>query len=197
AEWVRACGCVAGRHGHDEERDDLPVHGAVEPAERDEAQVHGVEHDLDRQQDRDQVLAQEHAGAADGEEERVDHEIVTERNHASPSRRASTTAPTMATRISTEVASNAKLYCVNSTRPISRTDATVAPSARPPTGDPRLTTLASAHPSSATSSTASTTPMRAKPGRLSGWVRSQSAPSSCGALSSITTNRNSTMMAPA
>src|SRR5688572_27254614 len=55
-------------HGHDEEGDDLPVQVTGETAEGDEGQVHGVQHDLDRQQDRDQVLAQEHADRADGKE---------------------------------------------------------------------------------------------------------------------------------
>src|SRR5688500_18116739 len=36
------------RHGHDEERDDLPVDAALIAAERDERQVDGVEHDLNR-----------------------------------------------------------------------------------------------------------------------------------------------------
>src|SRR5512147_2780140 len=42
-----AHGRLGGRHGHHEERDDLAVHRAGEPAERDEAQIHRVEHDLD------------------------------------------------------------------------------------------------------------------------------------------------------
>ena len=50
-------------------------------AERHERQVHGVQHDLDRQQDRDQVAAQEHAGRADGEQHRRDDQVVAERNH--------------------------------------------------------------------------------------------------------------------
>ena len=38
-------------------------------AERDERQVDGVQHDLDREQDRDQVAAQEHARRADREQD--------------------------------------------------------------------------------------------------------------------------------
>ena len=53
-------------------------------AERDERQVHGVQHDLDRQQDRDQVAPQEHAGRADGEQDRRHDQVVAERNHGSP-----------------------------------------------------------------------------------------------------------------
>ena len=39
-------------------------------AEGHERQVHGVQHHLDREQQRDDVAAQEHAGRADGEEQR-------------------------------------------------------------------------------------------------------------------------------
>src|SRR5580765_2664578 len=41
--------------GHHEEHDDLPVGRAKRAAEGDKAQVHRVQHDLDRQQDRDDV----------------------------------------------------------------------------------------------------------------------------------------------
>src|SRR6516225_1490054 len=105
------CGC----HGHDEEDDDLAVGGAERPAKRDEAQVHRVEHDFDREQDRDQVAPDEHAGGSDRKQNRREHEVVVERHHqgcsdgpGEASRRASTTAPTIATRIKTEVTSNAK-----------------------------------------------------------------------------------------
>src|SRR5688572_18574499 len=102
-------GRFRGGDGHDEERDDLSVEVAVVAAEGDKRQVHGVQHDLDRQQDRDQVAPEEHACRADGEQRRRQNQIVTERNHCSPSRRARTTAPTIATRIRTEVASNANV----------------------------------------------------------------------------------------
>ena len=58
-----------GGDGHDEERDDLAVHGPEVAADGDERQVDRVQHDLDRQQHRDQVAAQEHAGGADREQE--------------------------------------------------------------------------------------------------------------------------------
>src|SRR4051812_29957729 len=48
--------------GHDEKHDDLSVGRAKRAAERDEGQVDGVEHDLDRQEDRDQIAPHEHAG---------------------------------------------------------------------------------------------------------------------------------------
>ena len=39
--------------GHDEEHDDLPVKAPQLPTERDEREVDGVQHDLDRQENRD------------------------------------------------------------------------------------------------------------------------------------------------
>src|SRR5687767_9061077 len=98
-----------GRHRHHEEGDDLAVDIAAKAPEGDERQVHRVQHDFNRQQDGDQVLAQEHAGRADRKENRRDDQVMTERDHDNgPSLRASTTAPTMATRIRIDVASNAK-----------------------------------------------------------------------------------------
>ena len=46
-----------------------PSTDAELPAEGDERQVHGVQHDLDRQQQRDHVAPQEHAGRADREQQ--------------------------------------------------------------------------------------------------------------------------------
>ena len=88
-----------------------PSADAERAAEGDEGQVHRVQHDLDRQQDRDQVAAHEHAGRADREQNRREHQVVVERRHQRrPARafaaRASTTAPTIATRISIDVTSN-------------------------------------------------------------------------------------------
>src|SRR5688500_9277913 len=180
------------RHRDHEERDDLAGDVAVVAPERDEAQVDGVQHDLDREQDRDHVLPQEHAGAADGEQQRRHNQVVAERDHESPSRRASTTAPTMATRIRIEVASNANPWSVKSTRPNSRTELTVAAPSRLPTGAVRPVAALSAHPSCTTSSVASTAPTRAMPGRRSGCMRSHSAASSCGAFSRLTKNQNRT-----
>src|SRR5436190_8359693 len=98
-----------GGDRHDEEHDDLAVRAAVHAAERDEREIDGVQHDLDRQQNRDQVAAHEHACRADAEQHGRQHEILLERRrrHCPPSFRASTTAPTIATRISTDVTSNA------------------------------------------------------------------------------------------
>src|SRR5581483_5815027 len=181
------------RDRHDEEHDDLPVGRPERAAERHEREVHRVQHDFDRQQDRDQVAADEHAGGADREQDRREHEVVVERRHQRhSSRRARTTAPTIAARISTEVTSNAKAYSVNSSRPIVATLDT-APFANGPDSPP----FVSAHTSSSTSAIASSPPKRMGPGRSSGCTRSSYSVSSCGAFSSMTTNRNSTMIAPA
>src|SRR5690606_22039650 len=64
-----ADGRLGGGDGHHEEGDDLPVHGALLAAEGHEGQVHRVQHDLDGEQQRDDVAAQEDAGRAEGEEQ--------------------------------------------------------------------------------------------------------------------------------
>src|SRR6266511_1198510 len=56
------------RHGHHEEHDDLPVGRSERAPERDERQVHRVQHDLDRQENRDQVAPDEHTRGADREQ---------------------------------------------------------------------------------------------------------------------------------
>ena len=60
-----------GGHRHHEERDDLSVDLAELTAEGHERQVDRVEHDFNRQQQRDQVAAQEYAGRANGERSTV------------------------------------------------------------------------------------------------------------------------------
>src|SRR4051812_19621776 len=81
----QANGRLSGGDSHYEEHDDLPVGGAEPAAEGDERQVHRVQHDLDRQQDRDHVAAQEHAGGADREQDRGEHEVVVEGRHGGSS----------------------------------------------------------------------------------------------------------------
>src|SRR5262245_24839276 len=68
-------------HGHDEERDDLPVEVAGVAAESDERQVHGVQHDLDRQEDRDQVFSQEHTSRADRKQRGRENQVMAQRDH--------------------------------------------------------------------------------------------------------------------
>src|SRR4030095_13553405 len=160
------------RHRHHEERDDLTVEIAGGTPEGDEREIHGVQHDLDRQQDRDQIAPQEHTCRADREEQRRQHEVIAQRNHRSPSRPpraapggwARITAPTMATRIRIEVASNANVWRVKSERPNSVTELTVVASAFVPTGIFRSAILARARPSCTMSSPASSVPQRVMPG---------------------------------
>src|ERR1700730_11776248 len=104
----QAHGRLGRRDGHDEEHDDLSIRGAQGPAERDECEVDRVEHDLDGQENRNEIAAHEDAGSADRKEDRRQQQVVAGGRHqrCSP-RRARTTAPTIATRMSTEVTSNA------------------------------------------------------------------------------------------
>src|SRR4051812_45280027 len=98
-----ADGGLRRRHRHHEEHDDLTIRRAQRPAEGDERQVDGIEHDLDRQEDRNQVPPHEYAGRAYGEEDGRQNQIMVERDHHAPprsrpsrgvSRLARTTAPT-------------------------------------------------------------------------------------------------------
>src|SRR4029450_4781202 len=107
---------------HTEQLDRLTLGRAEMAAGGDEGQVHRVQHDLDRQQDRDQVAAQEHADRADGEQDpREDQEMVQRHWCFLP---AITTAPTIETRIRIEVTSNANACVVNSDRPMLVTELT-------------------------------------------------------------------------
>src|SRR3954470_6368359 len=69
------------RDGHHEERDDLAVDGPQVAAHGHERDVHGVEHDLDRQQDRDQVAPQEDPRRADREQHAGQDQEVIQRRH--------------------------------------------------------------------------------------------------------------------
>src|ERR671931_381403 len=67
---------------HGEEREDLAVQIPVHPAERDEREVHRVQLELDRHEDHERVLADEHADRADREQHRrEDHEVRDRRPH--------------------------------------------------------------------------------------------------------------------
>src|SRR5262245_25241532 len=159
----QADGGLGGGHGHDEEGDDLAVDVALLPPEGDEREVDGVEHDLHRQQQRDQVAAQEHPCRADGEEQARQRQVVANRHVHSSRFRASTTAPTMATMIRMEVTSNASVYLLNSTWPSVATEGTAGRAS--PTPAPSPAVRDSAQPSSSASSIASTAPMRVAAGR--------------------------------
>src|SRR5258706_10148285 len=77
--------------------------------EGDEVQVHRVEHQLDRHQHGDHVLAGSDPEDADGEEQEAHHQVVRRRHreHGNPfyCRRPSTTAPIIATSRKTEAIS--------------------------------------------------------------------------------------------
>src|SRR5436190_21348767 len=92
-----ADGRLRGGDGEDEEDEDLAGHriGArlrVEVVrERDEVQVDGEQHQLDRHQQHDQVLAiEEDADHRQREQDRADGEVVAERDRAERHRRSPT-----------------------------------------------------------------------------------------------------------
>src|SRR5687767_12677904 len=96
---------LRGCHRHDEKGDDLAVDASEVAPHGDEREVHRVEHDLNREQHRNDVSSEKYACRADGKENPGKYQVVIERDHQC-SLRASTTAPTIATRINTDVASN-------------------------------------------------------------------------------------------
>src|SRR5262245_52859609 len=92
-------------HRHDEEDEDVPVHGAVLPREGHEREVHRVQHQLDRHEDDERAPSDQHADHADREEDRG-QDLVGDERHQANFRLARTTAPTTATSKRMEVISN-------------------------------------------------------------------------------------------
>src|SRR3990172_800701 len=115
---------LGGGDHHREEGQDLAVQVVVHPAERHEGEVHRVQLELDRHEDHERVLADEHPDRADREQHRRhDHEVGDRRPHAAASsaseaacafvtdrrcRDASTTTAIAATISRIEVTSNGK-----------------------------------------------------------------------------------------
>src|SRR5215217_3732614 len=216
---------LGGGHDHREERQDLAVQVAAQPAEGDEGEIHGVQLQLDGHEDHERVLAHEHAHRADREEHRRhDQEIGDRRAHPtgsssrsgaiaapppSPSPGASTAtssasvtgrcrcartiAAIAATMSRTDVTSNGRKYCRNSTRDnacafppaLTVVSKLPAPFVEKPTPARIATT------SSTTRPMPSATAIGRCPRRRSTRLSSRSTPSS------MMTNRNRTMMAPA
>src|SRR4051794_16503872 len=78
----QADGGLRGGHGQDEEHEDLPVRITELARERDEVDVHRQQHQLDRHQQHDDVLAvEEDAGDADAEQHRAQREQVAQGDH--------------------------------------------------------------------------------------------------------------------
>src|SRR3954451_16975650 len=145
---------LGGRDHHREEGQHLALEVAVHPPERDEREVHGVQLELDRHEDHQRALADQHPGRPDGEQHPGQNQEVPDRrphgtrsgsgsgagsgdrgaddgwpkvatpcaSAGSPSaprrlsrRPAANIAATRATISSIEVASNGKKYPLNST----------------------------------------------------------------------------------
>src|SRR5215213_9589621 len=114
---------LARGHGDGEDREDLSGQIRELIRERDQVQVHRVEHQLDRHQHGDHVLARGDPEDADGEEQAREHQIVRSRHleHESPSRRKqrkiycrrpSTTAPIIAISRKIEAISKGRRFWV-------------------------------------------------------------------------------------
>src|SRR5690606_18751776 len=143
---------LCSRHDENEQHDGLAVEVAQDAGEGDEAEAHGIEHQLDAHEHDERVAPHEQTDAADGEEQRRQHEVpgagddhqsapfsasTTSGDRASsgsmrPALRTIHTAPTTAMVSSSAVASRANTWVVNRLRPI-ETMSGVA-SARGPSG---------------------------------------------------------------
>src|SRR5262245_48715637 len=86
--------------------------------ERNEGKIHCVQHDLDRQQQRDDIPLDEKTQHSDQKQNSADDEIPTDWDHRSFF--AKTTAPNRAISISNDVTSKGKKYSVNKLVPIAR-----------------------------------------------------------------------------
>src|SRR3989442_398672 len=106
-------------HRHDEEDEHLTGHRLVVVREGDERQVDRIEHQLDAHQDDDGVASDQHADAADREQERGDEQEELD-PHQDTFRWARTTAPTMAAIRRSDAASKANRYFEKSSPPRAR-----------------------------------------------------------------------------
>src|SRR5262245_29901280 len=111
-------GGLGGRDGDDEERRQVThVHARI-AGEGEEGEVGGVEHHLDAHEDHQRVAADQDAEHAQAEEQGGQEEVVLQRDavHGLPPCQtrdlATTTAPTMATRRSSDTASNGASHWV-------------------------------------------------------------------------------------
>src|SRR5829696_8342688 len=182
------------RDRHDEDHEALPG-CAVELREGHERQVHGVEHQLDAHEDDDRVAAREHADDADGEEDRREEERLGDhgpppgsvRPGASP-RRASTTAPTIAASSNTLVSSKATRFSEKSDSATAVTAFAGTATSGPGSGSRSRSIVRSWATSTTPTAPAASRPRQAPTSLASpAWPR----------FSSITTKRNTTMIAPA
>src|SRR5208337_3760147 len=107
---------LGGGHHHHEEDENLSAKRVPVRGEGDERKVHAVQHQLDRHENRDDVALDQKPEHTTCEQDSAQHEIVRKRDHLYPSSflapratasggLASTTAPRMAIRISTDVTS--------------------------------------------------------------------------------------------
>src|SRR5260370_17553377 len=121
---------LGGGHYHDEEDEHLPAERVPVRGEGNKRKVHAVQHQLDRHENRDDVALDQEPEHAAPEQDSTQYQIVGERDHLYPSsflvprapasgRLASTTAPMMAIRISTDVTSKGSKNSWNRSRAIS------------------------------------------------------------------------------
>src|SRR5215470_10837140 len=152
--------------------------------ERNEGKIYCVQHDFDRQQQRDDIPLDEKPQHSDQKQNGADDEVPTDWDHRSFF--AKTTAPNRAISISSDVSSNGKRYSVNRLVPIAR---------GLPTSGVWSALAGSTFHNVPTIRKRKNSP-RGMPRNFN--QRKRSAPSSsAGRFSNMITNVNSTMIAPA
>src|SRR5262245_61979081 len=184
-----AHGRLARRDRDHEQREDVADHRLHLVGEGDEGEVRGVQHQLDGHEHDDDVAAHQDPDAADGEQQRRHHQEEIDA-HQSSLFLASSTAPTMAAMSSTDAASVAKTYSPN--RSVPRSLAVPNPSTKRggSTNGRPWRCRSTQNRMAANPAPNTTAPQRCRP-------RPIRSPSSALRLSSMMTNMNRTMIAPA
>src|SRR5688572_4882266 len=119
-----------GRHCDDEERQNLAALFEQVVTEGREIDVDGIEHDLQGHEHEDDVAPAEEADQTDGEEDRAEPQKRARGDHQDGVfLRATTTAPTMATRRTSDTTSKGSANSVKSAIPTAATCGTGAASA--------------------------------------------------------------------
>src|SRR5208282_994309 len=188
----------SGGHYHHEKNEDLSAERVPVRGKGDERKVHAVEHQLNRHEDGDDIALDQEPEHSTDEQDSAQHEIVRKRNHLYPSsflgprappsgRLASTSAPMMAIRISTDVTSKGSRKSRNRSRAKSWGAPHKAPIDTDCVVDDRPTSV------QATSTAPISTPgMPSTMATRLPWVRS-----SLPAFSNMMVITNNTMIAPA
>src|SRR5438132_10727956 len=186
---------LRGRNRHHERYEHLSAQRVPLSGECNKRKVHAIEHQLNRHEDTDNVPLDQKADDSAAKQDSAQHEIVGNRNHQCPfpvccvsasGFPASTTAPMIAIRINREVTSKGSRKSWHSNHPMIVGDRRSAPSATSSVPERWMHVHETTTPPSSTSGI---------PNKIA--TRLPVVRSSSPAFSSMITNTNNTIMAPA